>query len=376
MKNKTGFCISTLVILLMLINFNDSVAQTIIQTKKPLKIGIIRLTHTHVHWIFNRPYQGDITIVGIVEPNRELALTFAKKYNFSMDMVFNTMDELIQKTKPEAVTAFGSIFEHLGVVEKCAQLGIHVMVEKPLAVNMEHANKMKYLAEKHNIQLLTNYETTWYGSNKKAKQYINDENKIDEIRKMIFHIGHGGPIEIGCNPEFLEWLTDPVLNGAGVLTDFGCYGANISNWLLKGQKPTSVTCVVQHIKPNLYPKVEDECTILLDYPKTKVIIEASWNMPFNRKSTEIYGKTGYLMAEDRNNITYRWAKESDPTKEVISENKYPFDDPFAYFKGVIQKEIVPDKFDPSSLENNMMVVEILDAARESVKKGATVILGK
>ncbi len=56
------------------------------------------------------------------------------------------------------------IFQHLKVVQACAPMCVHVMVEKPLAVSLDHALKMKILAEKHKIFLLTNYETTWYAT--------------------------------------------------------------------------------------------------------------------------------------------------------------------------------------------------------------------
>jgi predicted dehydrogenase len=69
--------------------------------------------------------------------------------------------EVLAKAKPEAVTAFGSISAHLAVVQACAPKGIHVMVEKPLAVNLDHARQMAALARQHHIHLLTNYETTW-----------------------------------------------------------------------------------------------------------------------------------------------------------------------------------------------------------------------
>ena len=104
-----------------------------------------------------------------------------------------------------------------------------------MAVSTEHAGKMLALAKKYNIHLLTNYETTWYGSNAKAYQLVKQEKRTGDIRKIVFHTGHQGPVEIGCSNEFLEWLTDPVLNGGGALTDFGCYGANLATWLMKGE---------------------------------------------------------------------------------------------------------------------------------------------
>ena len=117
------------------------------------------MTHGHVGWILHREELGDIELVGLAEPNENLAKRLIAKNNLDPDLWFKDLDRMLKEVKPDAVCAFGSIFEHLMVVEKCAPLGIHVMVEKPLAVNMEHANRMKALADKHDIYLLTNYET-------------------------------------------------------------------------------------------------------------------------------------------------------------------------------------------------------------------------
>jgi hypothetical protein len=73
---------------------------------EPLKVGVIGLTHTHVHWILGRPADDKVVIVGIVETNMELARRYTQQHGLSMDLVYASMDELIQKAKPEAVTAF------------------------------------------------------------------------------------------------------------------------------------------------------------------------------------------------------------------------------------------------------------------------------
>lgn len=338
-----------------------------------LKVAVIGLVHAHVHWILGDK-KDNIEIIAIVEPNRVLAEQYSKQHGYSMDIVYNTMDEMIARKKPEAVTAFGTIFSHLAVVEFFAPRGIHVMVEKPLAVSLKHALRMKELARKHNIFLLTNYETTWYATNAKAWKYVIDEQKAGDIRKLVFHTGHQGPVEIGCNPEFLEWLTDPVLNGGGALTDFGCYGANLATWLMKGELPKTVSCTTQQIKPNLYPKVEDESTIVLTYPKTQVIIQASWNWPFGVKNMEVFGQTGYMMCDDRSKLHYRWKNDAKPVEETLPDIQSPYNDPFAYLAAVVRKQIAPAQFDLSMLENNMVVMQILEAAKKSATTGAVVHL--
>jgi predicted dehydrogenase len=338
----------------------------------PLRVGVVGLVHTHVHWILGREKRGDIEIVGIVEPNRELAQRYSEQHGYSMDIVYNTIEEMVEATKPEAVTAFNTIYDHLKTVEFCAPLGIHVMVEKPLAVSWEHAQRMAALARQHNIHLLTNYETSWYGSTHEAYRITHEVEKIGDIRRIVFHTGHLGPVEIGCNEEFLEWLTDPILNGGGALTDFGCYGANIATWLMKGETPISVSCVTQQVKPQLYPKVEDDATIILTYSKTQVIIQASWNWPYNRKDMTVYGKTGYVFCKNATDMTLMENEQQGDT--ILKASPLPVDvnDPFAFLAKVVRLNYIPAPNDLTSLENNLIVMQILEAAKESAKTGESV----
>jgi predicted dehydrogenase len=343
---------------------------------KVLNIGIAGLTHSHVHGLLGRENKGDIRIVGIAEPDRNLALRFSKQYGFSMSIVYNTLEEMIAATKPEAVAAFGSIFQHLGVVESCAPKGIHVMVEKPLAVSMDHARKMETLAKKFRIQLLTNYETTWYPTNSMAYQFLYSDT-IGELRKVIVHDGHRGPTKVGVNSEFLEWLTDPIKDGGGAIVDFGCYGVNLMNWLMKGVKPASVTAVTQQLQPENNPNVDDESIIILKYAKANAIIQGSWNWPIGRKDMEIYGLKGAIYCDNKYNLRVRIGEGYDGFREQSYKFKdldYPVNDPFAYFAAVIRGKITLKPYDLSSLENNMLVVEILDAARQSAKSNSTVRL--
>ncbi|HEX5653252.1 MAG TPA: Gfo/Idh/MocA family oxidoreductase [Chitinophagaceae bacterium] len=360
-------------IIAFLLNYpGQMMAQNDKAVQKPLRIGIIGLVHTHVHWILGRENKGDIEIVGIAEPNRQLAEAYSKQHGYKMSLVFGSMEEMIEKTKPEAVLAFYTIYHHLKVVEYCAPRGIHVMVEKPLAVNMEHAAKMLALAKQHKIHLLTNYETSWYGSTEKAWQIINERKTIGDIRKIIFYTGHPGPVEIGCNKEFLDWLTDPVLNGGGALTDFGCYGANIATWLMNGEVPETVTAITQQIKPDLYPKVEDEATIVLGYKKTQVIIQASWNWPYNRKEMEVYGRTGFVFCRDGKNMQVKETGKKEAQTmiaDVLPADRY---DPFVYFANVISGKIKMNTYDLSAPANNEIVMKILEAAKHAAQSGETV----
>lgn len=337
----------------------------------PMRVAVIGLTHAHVNWILGHKNSIEFEIVGIAEPNKELAERLMKQHGYKMDLVYPTMEEMIEKTKPVAVFAFNSIYEHLKVVEYCAPRGIHVMVEKPLAVSADHVDKMLALAKKHNIHLLTNYETTWYTTNTIAHG-MTENKTIGDIRKIVFYTGHPGPIEIGCNKEFLDWLLDPVQNGGGAITDFGCYGANLATWLMNGEIPVTISAVTQQIKPDKYPKVDDEATIVITYKKAQVIIQASWNWPYNRKEMEVYGNKGFVFCKSGSEMTSREEGKEINTVDELPPPAPGRDNPFDYFVNLIRGKIKAAPFDLSSLENNEIVVKILDAAKTAARTGKTV----
>ncbi|MHA4871844.1 hypothetical protein ACXZ1M_29530 [Duganella sp. PWIR1] len=195
----------------------------------PLRIGVVGLTHTHVHWLLGREQLKDIEIVGIVEKNR---------------------DDLLRAG-------------HIG-----------------------------------------------------------------DVRKVVVHDGHKGPKKLGVNQEFLDWLGDPV----------------------------------------------DEATIILTYPQAQAIVQASWNWPVARKDLEIYGVQGQLMADNRHQLRTRLSESAEEKTLTLPERTYPDNDPFAYFKALIDGRITPGKYDPSSIDNNMIVMEILDAAARSARQGKTIQL--
>ena len=248
------------------------------------------------------------------------------------------------------------------------------MSKKPLAVSVDHLNQMRALQKKHGIHLLTNFETTWYPSHAKVWDMVKTEQSLGTLRKVVIMDGHRGPVEIGCSRDFTGWLTDPVQNGGGALIDFGCYGANIMTWLMDGQRPTSVMAVTQQLKPAIYPKVDDEATIVLTYPTCQAIIQASWNWPFDRKDTEVYGTKGILVANREKKMKYvsgeRFGKETWLDLQPLPHARANV---FAYLAAVVRGEIKPEK-DLSSLPVNEVVVEILSAARESAKTGKVVQL--
>lgn len=337
---------------------------------EPVRVGVAGLEHGHVGWILGREAKGDIELVGIAESDAALAGQLCKRFGIDESLVYPNLDAMLDAVKPEAVVAFGSIDEHVDVVRACAPRGVHVMVEKPLAVSVADAKEIEKLASEHGIHVLTNYETTWYPSVDEVKEIVADE-RIGPIRKMVAHDGHEGPKEIGCGPEFLGWLLDSEARGGGALIDFGCYGANLMTWLMNGERPVSVAAVTQKLKADpAYANVDDEATIVLEYPTAQGIIQASWNWPYSRKDLEVYGRKGAVFADDATGLRVRSGGETLATR---CERKSPFDDCFVYLAAVVRGEVDPAG-SLSALPINVTVVEILDAARRSADSGSAVKL--
>ena len=365
-----------MIILLVTVTRIDSV-QAQSQVNNPLRVAVAGTSHGHVSWILNRKNKTDVELVGIYEPNEELVQRHIRQFGLNPNLFYKDMKSMLDAVKPEAVVAFGSIYEHLAVVENCAPRKIHVMVEKPLAVSVNHATRMQLLAKQHSIHLLTNYETSWYPTTEKTYQLVNDSNAVGKLKKAVFHHGHQGPREIGVSKEFLGWLTDPVQNGGGAVIDFGCYGANLMTYLLKGESPVSVTAVTRTFKPDIYAKVDDEATIIVTYPDAQGIIQASWNWPFSRKDMEVYGVTGHIIAQNAQNMLVRRQNQrQDLPMQVNASDVGVYQDPFSYFADVIRKKITVPDHGVYSLSNNVTVVKILEAARQSAKSGKTVMFSK
>lgn len=347
-------------------------SNTFAQTEKPpVRIALAGLEHDHALGFLPR-FSGrtDVQLVGIVETNQDLIARYSERFHLSPNIFFPNLEELFARTNVQAIATFTSTFGHQHVVEACAAHGVDVMMEKPLATNMKQARAIEAAVKRSGIQLVVNYETSWYPGNQAAYVMVHDQHKIGDVWKMVFHHGHRGPKEIGCSTNFLAWLTDPVLDGGGAINDFGCYGADLATWFMDGQKPVSVFAVAQHLKPEVYPKVEDDATIVLTYPTAQVILQPSWNWPFDRKDMEVYGRTGYVFVPHPNEMHVRLAGMPEETETTLPALSGINADPLSYFAAVVRKEIKPTGL--ASLGVNMTVVEILDAAHESVRTGRSV----
>ena len=347
--------------------------QAIAAQPAPVRVAIVGLVHGHVDGFLSAlPKQKGIELVGISDPDPALAAKYEKKFSLPHSFFFTATDQMIDQRHPQALLVYTSPGDHRKVIEAAAVRGISVMVEKPLTLSFDDALAIRRVAHEHRIHVLVIYETTWYSSNRAAYDEVQ-AGRLGDIRRVVVHDGHQGPAEIGVPPEFLKWLNDPAQGGAGALYDFGCYGADLMTWLMHGEAPLTVTAVTNHDKPQLYPIVDDDATIVLAYPHAQAILQASWNWPFNRKDMEVYGATGYAITVGSDRLRIRHQHDAEEHTTTTAPLNPPQQDSLSYLVAVLRGEIEP-KGDLTALDTNVVVMQILDAARESARTGKTVKL--
>jgi predicted dehydrogenase len=340
-----------------------------------LRVAIVGLEHGHVEGLLHMLSQHpEVQLVGIADADSDLVAKYRSRFHLAESLFFKSEAEMIEARRPAAVLVYTSIAQHRPAIDIAAKYGVSVMVEKPLTLSYEDALHIQGMAKRAHIQVLTNYETTWYGSNHAAYDEL-ERGALGPLRKLVIHDGHQGPKEIGVPPEFLSWLTNPAQNGAGALYDFGCYGADLATWLMHGELPETVTAVVNHDKPEEYREVDDDATVILKYPHAQAVLMPSWNWPFGRKDMEVYGATGYAITVASDQIRIRHEHDSEEHTTTAPPLLARERNSLAYLSAVLRGEIEP-KGDLTALDTNVIVMQILDAARESARTGRAVKLSR
>ena len=348
-------------------------AMALAPMEKPIRVVIVGLVHDHARgFIGPLSKNTNVQLVGISEPDTALAAHYETEFHLDHKLFYTDMDKMLDQLHPDAVLVYTDIADHRKVIEDAAKRGINSMVEKPLATTMADAIAIRAAAREQHVQVLVNYETTWYSSNAEAIREA-DADKLGPIRRVVVHDGHEGPKEIGVSPDFLNWLTDPVKNGAGAMFDFGCYGADLMTVLMHGETPLSVTAVALTDKPETYPKVEDDATIIVRYAKAQAVLQPSWDWTFSRKDMEVYGTKGYLVTEAADHIRARYAPEKTESEINVPPLVPTEQNSLDYLAAVLRGQVKAEH-DLSSLDTNMIVMQILTAARESAKTGRTIVL--
>ncbi|MEM2111062.1 MAG: Gfo/Idh/MocA family oxidoreductase [Candidatus Bathyarchaeia archaeon] len=339
-----------------------------------IKIGILGLVHDHVflmNEINNFQAIDDVEVACAADVNEPL---LKKVSNMGVKKTYKDYKEMLVKEKLDAVAVYAENSRHAEYTEAAAEKGLHVMVEKPMAANLQIAKKMVDAAKKYKVKLMINFPTIWIPPLRHAIKLALDGN-IGHVFEVRFRAAHKGPKEEGCTPYFYNWLYDEKLNGAGAFMDFCCYGAMYSRWVLG--VPEKVTAIGGNYVKDYIAPLEDNAILLMAYKRAMGIAEASWSqMPAEEGplfSLLLRGSEGTIAASMGKGVK-AWMKGGSWTDVKVPPLENGHRNAPEHFISCIRedKPFLP----PVSAENNLQSQAALEAGLISMKKDRTVYMSE
>ena len=285
----------------------------------------------------------------------------------------NYRDILAQK--PDLVLLCADICAHAPLAEETLSLGIHTLIEKPMALTMADAKRMYRAAKTGGAELIVNWPVAWFAGFRKAKE-LADAGKVGEILRVQYRSpSTRGPYPLNAySPEELSktwWYQRD--KGGGSICDYAGYGCVLATWI------TGKTAKrVFGIKRNYFlpfSDVEDYSLFTIDFGRQVGMIEGSWSTMSNGEiptGPVIYGEKGVIVA-DRFSNEVRVYTDFLPYHPIPPANEVhrpaPLTDSLAVNVSRFILEGEP-LFDMITSAFNMKAMAAFDAGRRSCESGA------
>lgn len=190
--------------------------------------------------------------------------------------VFGDYHDLLDE-KPQIVLVTCENARHAPVVCDILERGIHVILEKPMAMNLAQAQKMARTAKLHDTRLIVNWPTAWDPAFRLAQRLTRD-GAVG--RPLKFHYRNReslGPFSYGQNltdrEKASEWWYQADMGG-GAMADYIGYGCNLSRWFL-GEGAVAATAIRANFMSH-FADVDDYSAAMLRYPSAVALLEGSW----------------------------------------------------------------------------------------------------
>lgn len=218
-----------------------------------MKIAGINFDHFHMgdllRMVFDHP---GAEICGICDEDPERMTEAARNFSIPEARIFTDHRACIEETRPDLVILCPATAGHAEWVEKVAPLGVHILMEKPMAASLPDADRMIAAMKASGRRLAVNWPLVWYPAHRTAKRVI-DEGLIGDPIEVHYYGGNRGPLyhvadKIEISEEEVQrrkpssWFYKKD-RGGGSLLDYLGYGVTLGTWLLDGKSPIEVTAV-------------------------------------------------------------------------------------------------------------------------------------
>lgn len=190
----------------------------------------------------------DVEIVGICDPDRSRMKATAEVLGVPEERVYTDWEACLEEARPDFVTVCPTVGAHARDVERYAERGVHLLVEKPFAASLADADRMIAAAKRHRVKLAVNWPLRWYPPHVTAQRLVA-EGVIGKLEEVHHYGGNRGPLRHGADkvelkpgPKRKSWWYQKKHAG-GSLTDYLGYGATLGTWFMGGRKPVEVTAM-------------------------------------------------------------------------------------------------------------------------------------
>jgi len=236
---------------------------------KKLRTAVIGVGNMGRHHA--RIYSEITNLVGVSDLDEKQGKALAKERK---TIFYKNYQELLEKNEIDCISIAVPTSEHAQIAIDCLNRKIPTLVEKPLANNVQEANKIIATSKKNKTLLMVGHIERYNPAVTKLKEMV-DSGDIGEILSML-------AVRVGISP--------PVQKKSDVVSDLAIHDIDVFNYLLN-ETPKKTRIVKQQLKKD---NISDAASILLEYKNAIGMIQTNWITPIKIRKLYITGSKQYV----------------------------------------------------------------------------------
>lgn len=306
--------------------------------------------------------QPGLELVAVVNHRPESMLKFAQ--DFRIPRHYSKIDDLLKDGDVDALVVSTPNYLHAPETIAALQAGVHVMVEKPMAMNAIEAERMQQASRQSGALLMVAH--CWRFD--REVLWLRREVENGRLGRIIRTKGYG--VHVNWGPA--GWFTQQRYAGGGAMADMGVHALDTARFLLGDPQPVSVYARIGSFYKDY--DVDDTGVILVEWDNGATsYLESGWWQPHAdgpEAATQLYGALGFGQLFPTSVETVNADRSSleiiDPGFQFPRDPHCPqslYDDQLAYFADCIRQGRQPI---PGGLEG-WVNMRVIDAAYESAR---------
>ncbi len=310
-------------------------------------------------------HEGRVEIAAVYDPVASKAEAVAKRVGISK--IATSSDEVIENPNVDAVGIFTSMNAHAALTIAALEAGKHVLVEKPMATNLEDGQRVLEVAKRSKGKLICAPHILLSPTYQRMYQHIQQKT-IGEIISARARYGWAGP-------WWGKWFYEP---GGGSLFDLGIYNVtSLCGFLGGAKRVTALTGVaipqreVEGDMITVHPEAEDNAHVLIDFGDNRFasVLTGFTMQKYRSPAIELYGTTGVLqmLGDDWAPEGFELWRNAHGAWEVFPESQpgWPWTEGMRHLVTCIEQNAEPI----IKPEQAFHVLEIILAAKAASKDG-------